>query len=110
VINLFPVPSASYTLFYTWETNQVTFAALTTSLSMPIGYERAFVLNLALEMMSAGFPCLLADKETMRLIQNASEAKANIKRTNIKEVIADYDPAITLQSGVGYNINSDSYR
>ena len=110
VINLFPVPAAAYTLYYLWETNQPTFSLLTTTLSMPIGYERMFVMNLALELMSVGFPCMLKDRDYLRLVENASEAKANIKRTNIKEVIADYDPAITRQSGVGYNINSDSYR
>ena len=38
---------------------QVDPSALTTSISMPEGYERAYVLNLAIDMQTAGFPCLL---------------------------------------------------
>lgn len=110
VLYLFPVPSAAYTLYYTWETNQVPFSLLTTTIAMPIGYERVFVLNLALEMMSAGFPCLLNDRDYLALRENASQAKANIKRTNTKEVVATYDAAISGHVGTPYNIYTDSYR
>jgi hypothetical protein len=108
-IYIFPVPLIGYTIFYDSVTNQVTFSDLTTSLSMPPGYERAFIMNLALELVSAGFPILLDDKTYMRLMDNASEAKANVKRTNIKEVLAEYDPAIISQSQATYNIYSDGY-
>ena len=104
VINIFPTPLLTYTCFFDSTQDQVDFSSLTQSLSMPPGYERAMVLNLALELMAAGFPCLLDEKALARLINNASDAKANVKRTNIKEVIADYDPAIVSHSYATYNI------
>lgn len=104
VINIFPTPLLNYTCYFDSTQDQVDFTTLTQSLSMPPGYERAMVLNLALELMAAGFPCLLDEKALARLIGNASEAKANVKRTNIKEVIADYDEALVSNSYASYNI------
>lgn len=104
VINIFPTPLLTYTCFFDSTQDQVDFASLTTSLSAPPGYERCYVLNLALEMMGAGFPCMLDEKALMRLINNASDAKANVKRTNIKEVLADYDDAIVSRPECTYNI------
>jgi hypothetical protein len=109
IINIFPKPLLAYTVFFNTSTDQVEYSNLTTSLSLPVGFERCFVLNLALDMQSAGFPCLLDDKAFARLIENASEGKANIKRGNQKEFIAEYDPYLTINGNPTYNIFSDSY-
>lgn len=107
IINIFPLPLVNYTIFFNSTTNQVDMSTMTQVLSLPVGYERAIILNLALEFMSAGFPCLLDDKALARLITNAAEAKGNIKRANIKLVVADYDQAIVSRSYASYNIYSD---
>jgi hypothetical protein len=109
VINIFPVPLLAYTVYFDSVQNQIDFSDLTTSLSAPDGYERAYVFNLALELMSVGFPCLLGPNELARLTANASDAKANVKRQNIKEVKAEYDAAIVSKSYATYNVYSDSY-
>lgn len=108
VINIFPTPLLGYTVFFDSTSDQIDLSALTTSISLPVGYERAYVLNLALELMNVGFPCMLDDKSFATLVANAKEAKANIKRANIKEVIAEYDPAVVSRSQATYNIYSDS--
>lgn len=108
VINIFPVPLINYTVFFNTTTDQLDLATLTTALSLPVGYERAFVLNLAMEMITAGFPCLLTGDGLAQLRANAAEAKGNIKRANIKEVVADFDDAIVSRSEATYNIYSDS--
>lgn len=108
VINIFPLPLLAYTVFYNYTTNQVDPAALTTTISMPLGYERAYVLNLALDMMNFGFPCLLDEKGLSNLMMKAAEAKANVKRMNIKEVIAQYDDSIVSRSYATYNIYTDN--
>lgn len=108
IINIFPVPLLNYTVFFDSVINQVTFSTLTQTLIMPPGYERAFILNLAIELMSAGFPCLLDANGLANLRANAMEAKGNIKRQNIKEVLADYDPYVVSRSNATYNIYSDS--
>jgi hypothetical protein len=107
IVYVFPVPLIGYTLFFNAILQQSTFSSLPMSMSSPPGYERAYILNLALEMVSAGFPCMLNDKDYLRLVDNASQAKANIKRKNIKEVIAEYDSAM-LGAGVPYNIYNDA--
>jgi hypothetical protein len=102
-----PIPLLSYTVFFTSTLNQVTFSTLTQTLSMPPGYERAYVLNLAVELMGAGWPCLLNTQQLSALINNASDAKANLKRTNMDEIIAPYDDAIVSRSYATYNVYSD---
>jgi len=108
VINIFPIPLVNYVVYFNSTTDQVDFTSLTQSLSLPVGYERAFVLNLALDMMSAGFPCLLVGDGLAQLRANAAEAKGNIKRANIKEVVAEFDSSIISKSNATYNIYSDS--
>ncbi len=108
VINIFPSPLLNYTVFFDSTSDQLDLAALTTSISLPVGYERAYVLNLALELMNVGFPMMLDDKAFAMLVKNASEAKGNIKRANIKEVISEYDSAVVSRSQATYNIYSDS--
>jgi len=108
VINIFPTPLIAYTVFYDSTQQQVDMSALTTTLSVPEGYEQAYVLNLALQLISAGFPAMLKPEEMATLIENARQAKANIKRTNIKDVIANYDPYIVSRSFATYNIYRDS--
>jgi len=109
VINIFPTPLIGYTLFYDSALNQVTFAALTTLLSMPPGYERAFVYNLAVEISSMfGIPIPAAQPGQKNVAQLAAESLANVKRANIKEVISEYDGSIISKSYATYNIFRDS--
>lgn len=108
IINIFPSPLLGYAVFYDSTQQQVDPAALTTSISMPEGYERAYVLNLAIEMVSAGFPSMLSDTAWQALVANAAAAKANVKRTNIKDVIAQYDPILVSRSFASYNIYRDN--
>lgn len=107
VINIFPVPLLPYTVFYDSTSDQVDFSALTTTLSMPPGYELAYVMNLAVLMMQKGWPCLLDQFGKAALIKSADDSKANVKRRNIKEVKAAYDDAIVSKSYATYNIYSD---
>jgi hypothetical protein len=108
IINIFPVPLLNYTITLDCELQLANLTSLTSNLSMPPGYERAYVLNLALEMMAQGYPVVLDTNQIARLTENASQAKANIKRANIKEVLSDYDAAIVSKSYATYNIYSDS--
>jgi len=107
IINIFPTPLLAYSLRFEAIIQQTTFSTMTHSLTAPPGYERAYILNCALELVAAGFTCQLTDKEYVRLIENASQAKANIKRKNIKEQVAAYDEAITSRSDATYNVYSD---
>jgi len=108
VINIFPTPLLGYTVFFDSLLQQVTFATLTTALSMPPGYERAMVYNLAVEISSMfGIPIPLVAPGAKNVGQLASESLGNIKRTNIRENIANYDPSIVSRSYYSYNIYRD---
>ena len=108
VIYVWPVPTAARTVFYDSVLNQVTASTGTMSISMPPGYERAFIPNLAIELMANGFPCLLNEVQMAALSKTASESLANIKRMNIKEVLASCDDAIVSSPYSSYNIYSDT--
>lgn len=107
-INIYPVPMLPYTVFYDSVTQQVQFSSLTQSLSMPPGYERVFVSHLALELMANGFPCLLNPLQLKALTTAASDGMANIKRTNIKEIISTYDESLVSHAQSTYNPYRDA--
>lgn len=112
VINIFPTPLLGYTLFFDSPLMQVTSAALTTVISMPPGYERAFIFNLGVDLANQfGFPIPASGPGQKNTCQLADEALANIKRRNIanNEVVASYDAAIVSHSYATYNIFSDSF-
>jgi hypothetical protein len=108
IINFFPTPNISYTCFFDSQLQQVTFASLATNLSMPPGYERAFVFNLAVEIAAMfGIPIPPMAPGQKNVTEIARESLANAKRRNIKEVIVDVDPSIVSRSYATYNIYQD---
>lgn len=112
VINIFPTPLIAYTCFFDSELQQVTSAGLTTAISMPPGYERAFVFNLGVEMANAfGFPIPAVGPGQKNIAQLAEESIAAIKRRNLQNnpQYAEYDAAIVSHSYATYNIFSDSF-
>ena len=52
---------------------------------------------------------MLNDQGLAMLIENASNARANVKRGNIKEILANYDPAVVSKSYASYNIYTDGF-
>lgn len=109
IIYIFPIPLMAYNVFYNTTQDQAVYTSVTTAISMPVGYESAFIFNLALHMMSYGFPCMLSDREYGRLMENAAQTKGNLKRVNDKHEPALYDSAIVSKSDATYNIYTDSY-
>ena len=83
IIYVYPVPSAITTLYLnTWQILQ-SFAAMTTSLSLPPGYEDAIIYNLSLRL--ASMFGLKAD-DSLRAL--AKETKATIEGHNAPTLIA----------------------
>lgn len=107
IINVNPVPNAD-NIFLFWNSYlQLTaFAALQTAVSLPPGYERMIQTNLALDL-EPYFPTAVI---TPSLARTAAAAKGNIKRSNMRENIAEFDKVITQPYGAVYNPYSDSYR
>lgn len=105
VIGIWPMPNTTITLFWDSYLQIARFTSLATTLQLPPGYEKAIEENLAIYMAPV-FPTAVVSP---LLTASAAESKGNVKRSNIRQSIANFDPEITTSKG-RYNIYSDSYR
>jgi hypothetical protein len=108
-LHIFPTPTAAYEVRLNAMLQLTAFSTLTHSTSLPPVYERAYVLNLGLELVNYGFVNGLSPEEYATYVNSASEAKANLKRNNIKDEVAEYDSAIVARSEATYNVYSDGF-
>lgn len=108
VINVYPIPNIAWTLY--WDSYQqfTDFAAIGTTVSLPPGYEKAIVDNLAVEY----WPYWKADQAQVNptILRDATISKGNVKRVNIRDNIARYDPEIVARGISTYNIYTDGGR
>jgi hypothetical protein len=104
IINVFPTPNQGNTLYFDAYLQLTDFANLTATLNLPPGYEAAIFSNLAV-WMKPFFRDAQLDPDVREL---ASKTLGNIKRTNIRENIANYDPEIVSRATPTYNIYRDS--
>ena len=82
-LQLWPVPSVANSLHIVTWTTLAELAALSTSITLPQGYERALAYNLAMEVASE------YEKPVPDAVARiAMESKANIKRANIRPALA----------------------
>ena len=92
-INLYPEPGASLTLFINSYKPLQNFAAISTSTSLPPGYQRAIEFNLAVELAGGFKP---VSKEVAMI---AMQSKAALKTLNTPDAMMRLDYAV-----VGDNI------
>ena len=103
IINIFPVPLLSYTMFFDAYLQLVDFATLTQVLSLPPGYQDAIQHNLAIRLQP-----FFKDAQINPIIAElASQTKAAVKRTNIRSNVAGYDSEIVSRATPTYNIYRD---
>lgn len=99
-LDLWPIPTSSTLTGVMYAPTAVTqFTDLTTAVSVPPGYERALVKNLAVELAPA-----YGRKVDAVLAIQAQEAKAVIKRANNRLSDLSIDPAALIGSMPGYDI------
>lgn len=105
IINLYPIPATSaYTLYLHSYLQIESFATLTEAFSLPPGYARAIIANLAVEL------CPDFGKAIDPVLAKiAFQSKNALKRLNAREVVAKIDSALLPRGGM-YDINSDSMR
>jgi hypothetical protein len=101
-IYLWPVPSAANTLYIRCQEVFTSFAALSTAVTLPPGYERWLVWALARELGPEYGKPLTSDQEMLY-----REAEANVKRQNLRTVRGS--TAEVAMGGGRYNIYSDSW-
>lgn len=101
-LTLYPVPSAAHKLVLYTLRPLTTIATLDTALSLPPGYERALISNVAIELAPEYGKAASAE-----LMAQAMESKANIKRANHRSTALRCDEALT---GRGFfNIYTGGY-
>jgi len=103
IINIFPIPTIAYTLFYSSYLQLVDPSVLTSSVSLPPGYNKMIKFNLAIDLK----PYFDDANLDPVVIAQAAESKANVKRSNMKVVEAVYDNEIVSRASPTYNIYRD---
>jgi hypothetical protein len=108
IINIYPIPNISWTLFFISRLQLADLSDLEASLSLPPGYEKAIVDNLTLELI----PYFKGDgfQVPPLWMKQAGESKGNVKRTNIRENVASYDPELIAHAPGVYNPYTGSNR
>lgn len=102
IINLWPIPTINWTLFWDSYGPLIDFGTLATPISLPPGYNRALKLNTAVELWGAYKPDTLPIPPG--LWRRATEALAAVRRTNVKPYRALFDRAILRFPRDSYNI------
>lgn len=96
---LVPTLSLTGTLYYPLQVTS--FASLDSTISLPPGYNRFMRDNLAVELAEEFRENIPIDPG---LLRSAAEAKANVKRLNIRMMDMSVDPAVLWHGGTRSNI------
>lgn len=92
-VHMWPVPTVNYDInLFTW-TLVDGFDAITDDIVLPPGYERMLRFNLALELAPE-----FGITPSQTVAAGAVDAKATIKRKNIKPLFMACDPAVTKRT------------
>lgn len=104
ILNFYPYPNQGYTAHWTSLLQFTDPSVLTSAVTLPPGYKDALQTNLAIKI----WPYFKEGMPDQWRIQEAKDAKGNVKRTNMRPTIATYDPALLSRTGNVYSIYTDS--
>ncbi len=108
IINLYPIPNTSYTLYFDSYLQLSNFTDLAMEMTLPPGYRAAIQDNLSVELWRFFKPDNAPIPQITLAV--AARSKGNVKRTNIKENIANYDPELVSRANGTFNIYTYSNR
>lgn len=108
IINVWPIPTTGYTLYFDSPIQLSNMATLSAVLSLPPGYQKAIQDQMRVEL----WPYFKSDQAQIPplLLRLAADSKGNIKRSNQKEVIANFDPELIRAGQSIWNPYTDSPR
>jgi hypothetical protein len=102
-INIWPTPNIGYTCSFMSYLQLGDFASLNSPFSLPPGYKRAIVTNLAV----IAKPYFTSAQIDPLIIAEAMNTKGAIKRNNMRSQVAVFDPELISRGNQVYNIYSD---
>lgn len=103
IINVLPVPTIAYTMFWDSYLQFGNFLSLTQVVSLPPGYNRAIKTNLAV-CLKPYFKTAAIDP---LIVKEAADRLGNIKRSNMRENVAVMEPELVSRSQISYNPYTD---
>ena len=103
IINLMPVPTINYTLFFDSYSQLAGLGDLTAVLSLPPGYKRAITTNLAVSVK----PYFKTAQIDPLIIAEAMKTHGDIKRTNMRPNVAVMEPELVSRASLSYNVYTD---
>ncbi|MDA8249414.1 MAG: hypothetical protein M0Z28_09555 [Rhodospirillales bacterium] len=104
IINIYPVPLASYTLFFDAYLQLADLGSLTATMSLPPGYARAIKANLAVELWTY----FKDGQPTPIHMRAAMSSLADVKRTNTRSQTARVAPGLGAGAHSWTNIYTDT--
>lgn len=104
VLNFFPIPNIGWTAFWDSYQQLSQVSTLQTAVDLPPGYSLAIKSNLAVALKPYFQNAALDPEVAMK----AAKSLGNIKRTNMRENVAVYDPEIISRATPTYNVYTDS--
>ena len=107
ILNFNPVPNIGYTAYWTSYLQLTDFSALNSTVSLPPGYKDALQKCLAVEIWPDFKPD--GSNPSQVILDLASKAKGNVKRSNIRENVAVYDPELITHAVGTYNVYIDGF-
>jgi hypothetical protein len=105
IINVFPTPNMSVAMYWYSYLQFTDPAALSSTVTLPPGYELAIKTNLAV-WLRPYFTKGVLDPEVK---EQARESKGNIKRSNIRPNYAEFEQEIVARASATYNIFTDGF-
>lgn len=103
IINLMPIPTIGYTLYFDSYAQLADLDTLASTLSLPPGYNRAIVTNLAV----CAKPYFKTGQLDPLIIAEAMKTHGDIKRSNMRPNVAVMEPELVSRASVSYDIYTD---
>lgn len=104
ILNVFPMPSIAYTIYFDSRLQLVDMTNLNSSFNLPPGYRAAIKNNLCIRL----WPYFKQGDPSAILIGLAMRSLGTIKRKNIKQSPSSYDSAVVSKAKSSYNIYNDA--
>jgi hypothetical protein len=105
IINVFPIPTQAWTLFFDSYLRLANLSSYTSTINLPPGYEPMLQHNLTVWLK----PFWKSAQLDPIIEKLALRTLTMVKRTNKRQNIAEYDPELLQTSQGAYDINTDSY-